>query len=142
MTPKTEKIFFSGIILRFSNLNILHKGLLMQDWVFRLGSILKARAKICPKNKVHLLKIYVAGMSLENIFDMCRIYELTKYQLSFFLMPLPCFGCLSFIRWKHYYVMFVISYNKFWNFVKLANHRMTCQQHWRHKKIILRLTDL
>ena len=29
--------FFLGLILRFSNLNVLHKGLLLQDWVFRLG---------------------------------------------------------------------------------------------------------
>ena len=28
---------FLGLILRFSNLNALHKGLLMQDWEFRLG---------------------------------------------------------------------------------------------------------
>jgi hypothetical protein len=27
----------------------------------------------------------VAGMSLEKLFDMCRIYEITKYQLSVFL---------------------------------------------------------
>ena len=29
---KHKKIFFLGLILRFSNLNVLHKGLLMQDW--------------------------------------------------------------------------------------------------------------
>ena len=34
---KQKKLFFLGLILRFSNLNVLHKGLLMQDWVFRLG---------------------------------------------------------------------------------------------------------
>ena len=34
---KVEKTVFLGLILRFSNLNVLHKGLLMQDWVFRLG---------------------------------------------------------------------------------------------------------
>ena len=34
---KQKKIFFLGLILRFSHLNVLHKGLLMQDWVFRLG---------------------------------------------------------------------------------------------------------
>ena len=32
-----EKTVFLGLILRFSNLNVLHKGLLLQDWVFRLG---------------------------------------------------------------------------------------------------------
>ena len=37
LTPKTEKTLFWGLILRFLNLNVLHKGLLMQDWVFRLG---------------------------------------------------------------------------------------------------------
>ena len=31
---KVEKLGFLGLILRFSNLNVLHKGLLMQDWVF------------------------------------------------------------------------------------------------------------
>ena len=35
---KHKKTLFLGLILRFSNLNVLHKGLLMQDWVFRLGS--------------------------------------------------------------------------------------------------------
>ena len=35
---KQKKTLFLGLILRFSNLNVLHKGLLMQDWVFRLGS--------------------------------------------------------------------------------------------------------
>ena len=34
---KHEKTRFLGL-RRFSNLNVLHKGLLMQDWVFRLGS--------------------------------------------------------------------------------------------------------
>ena len=34
---KQKKTLFLGLILRFSNLNVLHKGLLMQDWVFRLG---------------------------------------------------------------------------------------------------------
>ena len=34
---KVEKTGFLGLILRFLNLNVLHKGLLMQDWVFRLG---------------------------------------------------------------------------------------------------------
>jgi hypothetical protein len=34
---KHKKLFFLGLLLRFSNLNVLHKGLLMQDWVFRLG---------------------------------------------------------------------------------------------------------
>ena len=34
---KLKKLVFLGLILRFSNLNVLHKGLLMQDWVFRLG---------------------------------------------------------------------------------------------------------
>ena len=32
-----KKLFFPGLILRFSNLKVLHKGLLMQDWIFRLG---------------------------------------------------------------------------------------------------------
>ena len=36
---KVEKTGFLGLILRFSNLNVLHKGLLLQDWVFRLGVI-------------------------------------------------------------------------------------------------------
>ena len=31
-----KKLVFLGL-RRFSNLNVLHKGLLMQDWVFRLG---------------------------------------------------------------------------------------------------------
>ena len=38
--PKNRKnLSFLGLILRFSNLNVLLKGLLMQDWVFRLGLI-------------------------------------------------------------------------------------------------------
>ena len=32
-----KKPVFLGLILRFSNLNVLHKGLLLQDWVFGLG---------------------------------------------------------------------------------------------------------
>ena len=34
---KVEKTVFLGIILRFTNVNVLHKGLLLQDWVFTLG---------------------------------------------------------------------------------------------------------
>ena len=34
---KVEKTVFLGLILRFPNLNVLPKGLLLQDWVFRLG---------------------------------------------------------------------------------------------------------
>ena len=34
---RVKKLGFLGLILRLSNLNVLHKGLLMQDWVFRLG---------------------------------------------------------------------------------------------------------
>ena len=35
----TDNIFIErlGLILKFSSLNLLHKGLLMHDWVFRLG---------------------------------------------------------------------------------------------------------
>ena len=39
---KVEKTVFLGLILRFSNLNVLHKDLLLQDWVFRLGALLAA----------------------------------------------------------------------------------------------------
>ena len=36
--PKNrKKLFLLGLILRFSNLNVQNKGLIMQDWVFRLG---------------------------------------------------------------------------------------------------------
>ena len=35
--PENIKTLFLGLILRFSKLNVLHKGLLMQDWVFRMG---------------------------------------------------------------------------------------------------------
>ena len=45
---KVEKTVFLGLILRFSNLNVLHKGLLMQDWVFRLAVRLKV-----PLYEVH-----------------------------------------------------------------------------------------
>ena len=38
---KLKQLFFLGLILRFSNLNVLHKGLLMQEWVFGLGFFLK-----------------------------------------------------------------------------------------------------
>ena len=48
-----KKLFFPGLILRFSNLKVLHKGLLMQDWIFRLGliyiSIFFGRAIHCLK---------------------------------------------------------------------------------------------
>ena len=36
LLKKFKKVFL-GLILRFSNLNVLHKGLPMQDWIFRLG---------------------------------------------------------------------------------------------------------
>ena len=42
--------FFLGL-RKFSNLNVLHKGLLMQDWVFRLGLApkkLTANSTKCP----------------------------------------------------------------------------------------------
>ena len=35
--PKNMKKLFFLWLRRFSNLNVLHTGLLMQDWVFRLG---------------------------------------------------------------------------------------------------------
>ena len=34
---KVEKTGFFRANTQISNLNVLHKGLLMQDWVFRLG---------------------------------------------------------------------------------------------------------
>ena len=34
---KVEKTVFFRANTQISNLNVLHKGLLMQDWVFRLG---------------------------------------------------------------------------------------------------------
>ena len=40
---KSWKNRFFGLILRFSNLNVLHKGLLLQDWVFRLGHTTSSR---------------------------------------------------------------------------------------------------
>ena len=39
---KVEKTGFFRANTQISNLNVLHKGLLLQDWVFRLGSHLKA----------------------------------------------------------------------------------------------------
>ena len=36
---KVEKTVFFRANTQISNLNVLHKGLLMQDWVFRLGCI-------------------------------------------------------------------------------------------------------
>ena len=38
LKKKLKNQVFLGLILRFSNLNVLHKGLLLQDWVFRLGA--------------------------------------------------------------------------------------------------------
>ena len=32
---------------KFSNLNVLHKGLLMEDWVFRLGPAIYLHSSIC-----------------------------------------------------------------------------------------------
>ena len=43
---KLKKLVFLGLILRFSNLNVLHKGLLMQDWVFRLGFKLNKKSHL------------------------------------------------------------------------------------------------
>ena len=37
---KVEKTGFFRANPQISNLNVLHKGLLMQDWVFRLGLLL------------------------------------------------------------------------------------------------------
>ena len=42
---KVEKTVFLGLILRFSNLNVLHKGLLLQDWVFRQGIYCSSQSK-------------------------------------------------------------------------------------------------
>ena len=43
------KSFFLGL-RKFSNLSVLHKDLLMQDWVFRLGSYLVCIARNNQKN--------------------------------------------------------------------------------------------
>ena len=45
---KIKKLFFLGLILRFSNLNVLHKGLLLQDWVFGLGGRYKSECRASP----------------------------------------------------------------------------------------------
>ena len=37
---KVEKTVFFRANSQISNLNVLHKGLLLQDWVFRLGVLL------------------------------------------------------------------------------------------------------
>ena len=43
---KFEKTVFFRANTQISNLNVLHKGLLMQDWVFRLGFLVQNEALI------------------------------------------------------------------------------------------------
>ena len=54
LIPKTETtLFFLGLILRFSNLNVLLKGLLMQDLIFRLGMPLMCAKDFILTSKAH-----------------------------------------------------------------------------------------
>ena len=64
LTPKTWKNSFFLGLRRFSNLNVLHKGLLMQDWVFRLGQppwVLPHRETAC---KIHVELCSLHDMAL------------------------------------------------------------------------------
>ena len=64
---KVEKTVFLGVILRLSNLNVLHKGVLMQDWVFRLGVyrlVVEERTSI---SKWFYVQFTVVGVSQINV---------------------------------------------------------------------------
>ena len=65
---KVEKIGFFRANTQISNLNVLHKGLLMQDWVFRLGLQLNGNA----------VKVYVVRGHLYIIIilrkGVCRLF--------------------------------------------------------------------
>ena len=43
---KVEKTGFFRANTQISNLNVLHKGLLLQDWVFRLGYVLLLKVTV------------------------------------------------------------------------------------------------
>ena len=64
---KVEKTVFLGLILRFSNLNVLHKGVLLQDWVFRLGH---NNYKRLPIQKFEIIQNNVIMQSIKTSVSM------------------------------------------------------------------------
>ena len=73
-----SKFSFLNIFLglqRFSNLNVLHKGLLMQDWVFRLGLYQKSSKNYQPVSEFLVGKSW---MNLMNPQNSCKYGPVSK----------------------------------------------------------------
>ena len=91
--PQKHKKFFSlGLILRFLNLNVLHKGLLMQDWVFRLGCSLYLLLSFtfCDLSNIPQLE------TNNQIFFRFRVRKEQNYyhmKMRKWLSPWPYFCC-------------------------------------------------
>ena len=79
---KVEKTGFLGLILRFSNLNVLHKGVLLQDWVFRLGH---NNYKRLPIQKFEIIQNNVIMQSIKTSVSMMFTFILLILMVLMFL---------------------------------------------------------
>ena len=96
---KVEKTGFLGLILRFLNLNVLHKGLLMQDWVFRLGIRGKKKTvKLWSSCSFPLIIFYSGAFFLQKrhgCFSFLEIITLEEMHAMLILCPLSHFMMLG-----------------------------------------------
>ena len=90
-----KKPGFLGLILRFSNLNVLHKGLLMQDWVSRLGASLLFTFLLFHPNS-QCTEVRFASL-LSGGFIAAIVVNLPERELA--KAPL-CNGSSATIQWK------------------------------------------
>ena len=77
---KLKKQVFLGLILRFSNLNVLHKGLLLQDWVFRLGIVVNKTeiVNVGWYSELHFFPPITGQQTSKNILVMCLVEKSIK----------------------------------------------------------------
>ena len=79
-TQKSEKTGFFRANTQISNLNVLHKGLLLQDWVFRLG-ILVNKTEIVNVgwySELHFFPPITGQQTSKNILVMCLVEKSIK----------------------------------------------------------------
>ena len=77
LNPKTWKTGFCRANTQISNLHVLHKGLLLQDWVFRLG------LRTILKSWMHILR---------RTFDSNGYVTACRFLLFYFVLFLQAFN--------------------------------------------------
>ena len=75
-----EKLVFFRANTQISNLNVLHKGLLLQDWVFRLGIVVNKTeiVNVGWYSELHFFPPITGQQTSKNILVMCLVEKSIK----------------------------------------------------------------